>query len=85
MALANSLFSRMAQKDVVLTRRQVEGMIADGRTVIIVDCKVLKVDAFLRYHPGGDKTIMHMIGRDATDEVNAYGKRVLHCGKASLT
>ena len=47
-------------------------MIADDRTVIIVDNKVLKVDAWLKYHPGGDKAIMHMVGRDATDEVNAY-------------
>ena len=47
-------------------------MIADDRTVIIVDNKVLKVDAWLSYHPGGDKAIMHMVGRDATDEVNAY-------------
>ena len=46
-------------------------MIADGRSVIIVDGKVLKVDAWLKYHPGGDIAIKHMIGRDATDEVNA--------------
>jgi delta8-fatty-acid desaturase len=49
----------------------VEGLIADGRTIIIVDQKVLKVDSWLKYHPGGDKAIMHMVGRDATDEVNA--------------
>ena len=48
-------------------------MIAEGRKVIIVDGKVLKVDAWLKYHPGGDKSIMHMVGRDATDEVTAYG------------
>ncbi|KAI9868401.1 MAG: hypothetical protein M1813_005844 [Trichoglossum hirsutum] len=53
-----------------LSRRQVEGLIADGHSVIIVDGKVLKVDAWLKYHPGGDKAIMHMVGRDATDEVN---------------
>lgn len=47
-------------------------MIADGKTIFIVDGKVLRVDAWLKYHPGGDKAIMHMVGRDATDEVNAY-------------
>jgi delta8-fatty-acid desaturase len=57
-----------------LSRRQVEGLIADGRAIIIVDQNVLKVDPWLKYHPGGDKAIMHMIGRDATDEVNAYVK-----------
>ena len=49
-------------------------MIAEGRMIIIVDDKVLKVDSWLRYHPGGEKTIMHMVGRDATDEVNAYAQ-----------
>ncbi|KAK5653547.1 hypothetical protein OQA88_8806 [Cercophora sp. LCS_1] len=54
----------------VYTRRQVESLIAEGRAVIIVDGYVLKVDAWMKYHPGGDKAIQHMVGRDATDEVN---------------
>lgn len=62
----------MSRKESILSRRQIEGMIADGRNIIILDGKVLKVDAWLKYHPGGDKSIMHMVGRDATDEVNAY-------------
>jgi delta8-fatty-acid desaturase len=61
----------MDRRSTILSRRQVEGLIADGRTIVIVDGKVLKVDAWLKYHPGGDKAIMHMVGRDATDEVNA--------------
>ena len=61
----------MAPTEAILTRRQVEGMIAEGRAIIIVDGAVLKVDPWLQYHPGGDKAIMHMVGRDATDEVNA--------------
>lgn len=55
-----------------LSRRQIEGLIADGRSIIIVNQHVLKVDPWLKYHPGGDKAIQHMVGRDATDEVNAY-------------
>lgn len=62
-----------SRKDAILTRPDIEALIADGRTIIILDGKVLKVDAWLRFHPGGDKAIMHMVGRDATDEVNAYG------------
>lgn len=53
----------------VFGRREIEDLIASGRAIIIVDGKVLKVDAWLPYHPGGDKAIRHMIGRDATDEV----------------
>ncbi|KAE8449946.1 hypothetical protein EG329_007085 [Mollisiaceae sp. DMI_Dod_QoI] len=58
--------------ETVLSRRVVEGLIADGRSIIILNQRVLKVDAWLKYHPGGDKAIMHMIGRDATDEVNGF-------------
>jgi sphingolipid 8-(E)-desaturase len=56
--------------EAVLSRRQVEGLIADGKSIIIVEQMVLKVDPWLKYHPGGAKAIMHMVGRDATDEVN---------------
>lgn len=63
--------SRTSQKDALYSRRQIEGLIADGRKVIIVDSMVLKVDPWLKYHPGGEKAIMHMVGRDATDEINA--------------
>ncbi|KAI2627506.1 fatty acid desaturase [Hypoxylon sp. NC1633] len=55
----------------LLSRRQIEALIADGRSVFIVDQHVIKADPFLQYHPGGDKAILHMVGRDATDEVNA--------------
>ncbi|MCJ1282792.1 hypothetical protein MMC26_002118 [Xylographa opegraphella] len=55
----------------VLSRQDVGDLIARGQRIIIVDRNVLKVDAWLKYHPGGEKAIMHMIGRDATDEVNA--------------
>lgn len=55
----------------VMNTDDVEQLIADGRTIIILDKHVLKVDAWMKYHPGGDKAIQHMVGRDATDEVNA--------------
>ncbi|PMB70265.1 Delta 8-(E)-sphingolipid desaturase [Beauveria bassiana] len=58
-----------------MSRDEVEAMIADGRKIILVDNFVLKVDAWLKYHPGGEISILHMVGRDATDEVKAY---VLH-------
>lgn len=54
----------------LLSRRQVEGFIAEGKSIIIFQQLVLKVDGFKKFHPGGEKAIMHMVGRDATDEVN---------------
>lgn len=56
----------------VYSRREIEGLIANGSSVIIVGNEVLKLDAWLMHHPGGHKTIQHMIGRDATDEITAY-------------
>ena len=73
----NSKLKPWRRKLEVLSRRKVEGMIADGRTIIIVDGQVLKADAWLKFHPGGDKAIMHMVGRDATDEIRAYASSVL--------
>lgn len=56
----------------VLSRREIEALIADGRAVFILDQHVVKADAWRKYHPGGDKAIMHMVGRDATDEVTGW-------------
>lgn len=53
------------------TRREIEAFIADGRKIIILDGHVIKADAWLPYHPGGDKAILHMVGRDGTDEIRA--------------
>ena len=64
--------SRPSRKDTVLSRRYIEGLIAEGKHVIIYEGRVLKVDAFIVFHPGGEKPIKHMVGRDATDEINAY-------------
>lgn len=58
--------------EALLSRRYIEGLISDGKSIIIVNQAALKVDPWLKYHPGGDKAIQHMVGRDATDEVTAY-------------
>ncbi len=56
----------------LMSREEIELMIAQGRKLIIVDQHVLKLDAWLPYHPGGAKSILHMVGKDATDEVNWF-------------
>ncbi|GFG12187.1 delta(8)-fatty-acid desaturase [Aspergillus udagawae] len=61
----------MSRKNRVWSRREIEGLIADGQKIIILGDQILKVDAWLPYHPGGDKSMLHMVGRDATDEVTA--------------
>ncbi|PKY03451.1 fatty acid desaturase [Aspergillus campestris IBT 28561] len=47
-------------------------MIFNGQSIIIVDQKVLRLDAWIPYHPGGHKTIEHMVGKDATDEISVF-------------
>lgn len=59
----------------LLSRSQIEALIAEGRKVFILDQFVIKADAWIPFHPGGEKAILHMVGRDATDEVSAS---VLH-------
>jgi len=63
--------SAASRKETLYSRRTIEDLIAHGRHIVIIDNKVIKCDAWLPYHPGGDKAIRHMVGRDATDEVNA--------------
>ncbi|TGO29169.1 hypothetical protein BPAE_0018g00570 [Botrytis paeoniae] len=55
----------------IIPRPEIESMISHGHKIFILDNSVPKADAWLPYHPGGEKSIMHMIGRDATDEINA--------------
>ncbi|SCU88114.1 LAMI_0D08834g1_1 [Lachancea mirantina] len=58
----------------IITRSEIEDRIAKGQAVVIYEDLVLQLDKWIRFHPGGDKAIHHMIGRDATDEMKAY-----HC------
>lgn len=53
-----------------LSPRQVEGLIADGQIIVVYNGFVLKLNAWLNKHPGGRLAILHMVGRDATDEIN---------------
>lgn len=61
-----------AYRERLLSRNDIEALIADGRKIVIVDGNVIKADAWLPFHPGGDKAILHMVGRDATNEVRAF-------------
>ncbi|SCU93347.1 LADA_0G02586g1_1 [Lachancea dasiensis] len=63
----------------VLEQSEIKDRISRGQAIVIYDGLVLKLDKWIKYHPGGDKAIHHMIGRDATDEMNAY-----HCDDSVL-
>lgn len=55
-----------------MTRSEIGALIAGGSKIVIFNQFVLKVDPWLPYHPGGDTAILHMVGKDATDEIQAY-------------
>ncbi|KAK9467539.1 fatty acid desaturase-domain-containing protein [Lipomyces arxii] len=56
----------------LMSRSAIERLIADGHQIVIYENRVLRVDSWLPKHPGGDIAVFHMVGRDATDEINAY-------------
>ncbi|CAG8520600.1 1672_t:CDS:2, partial [Acaulospora colombiana] len=49
-----------------------EKFVQSGQMLIIYNKKVYKLNKWIKYHPGGDLAILHMIGKDATDEINAF-------------
>ncbi|OAA74859.1 delta 8-(E)-sphingolipid desaturase [Akanthomyces lecanii RCEF 1005] len=59
-------------RDTVLSRPAIEAMVANGDAVVIFQDHVLRLNSWLRVHPGGDLAIRHMIGRDATSEITLY-------------
>lgn len=56
----------------VLSKETIEELIGKGKVVVIYKDYVLNLTSWLKYHPGGDKAVFHMVGRDATDEMHAY-------------
>jgi delta8-fatty-acid desaturase len=56
-------------RDRILTPRMIEEMIAEGQSIVIFGDFVLRLDSWLDKHPGGRLAILHMVGRDATDEM----------------
>ncbi|EXJ94796.1 hypothetical protein A1O1_03194 [Capronia coronata CBS 617.96] len=63
--------AKSSRKDRIWSRGEIEGLIAEGRKIVIFDGQVIKTDLWLPFHPGGEKSVLHMVGRDATDEIRA--------------
>lgn len=56
----------------VFSREDVLELISNGRAIVLYNGLVLDLTNWIKKHPGGDTAVYHMIGRDATDEMNAY-------------
>jgi delta8-fatty-acid desaturase len=57
----------------IYTRDRVAAGILAGENLVILHNTVLKIPTtWLEKHPGGALSILHFVGRDATDEIEAY-------------
>lgn len=59
----------IADRDRILQPDTVADLIAQGQTIVIYQDYVLRLDSWLDRHPGGRLAILHMVGKDATDEI----------------
>ncbi|WVQ64415.1 uncharacterized protein L199_002581 [Kwoniella botswanensis] len=67
--------SSSTKRDVpLLTRPQIAQRICEGQQLIILHSEVINVSSWSPYHPGGALALLHFVGRDASDEIEAY-----HC------
>ncbi|CAF9904327.1 MAG: hypothetical protein ALECFALPRED_007499 [Alectoria fallacina] len=58
------------EHDQIFSPTKIQGLIAAGRVITITEGRVLQLDGWLDKHPGGRLAVLHMVGRDATDEIN---------------
>lgn len=54
----------------IISSCEIEALITKGQTIVIYEGYALRLDTWLDKHPGGRLAILHMVGRDATDEIN---------------
>ncbi|KAH7133180.1 fatty acid desaturase-domain-containing protein [Dactylonectria estremocensis] len=70
-------------RDQILNPCDVDSLIADGQTIVVYEDAVLRLDGWMDRHPGGRLAVLHMVGRDATDEMKSYhSKQTLKTMKA---
>lgn len=54
----------------IISPAEIERQVLDGQPVVIYEGYVLHLGEWINMHPGGKLAILHMVGRDATDEIN---------------
>lgn len=58
-------------RDRILTEQEVDAMISNGDIIVIFQDYVLRLNSWMANHPGGSLAILHMVGRDATNEITS--------------
>jgi len=59
----------------IIAPAEIAQKIAEGEPIVIHEGYVLNLGEWINRHPGGRLAILHMVGRDATDEINMYVMR----------
>jgi hypothetical protein len=49
---------------------EIESLVLQGASIVIHEGHALDLGEWINRHPGGKLAILHMVGRDATDEIN---------------
>jgi delta8-fatty-acid desaturase len=49
---------------------EIQSRITEGEPIVVYEGYVLHLGQWINMHPGGRLAILHMVGRDATDEIN---------------
>lgn len=61
-----------AKARTVFTREQVADRIILGQILFIYNQNLINATNWAAHHPGGALALLHFVGRDATDEIDAY-------------
>lgn len=56
----------------IISPDEIKRRVDDGEPVVIYNGYVLHLGEWINRHPGGKLAILHMVGRDATDEIDMY-------------
>lgn len=64
---------------------EIERRVSEGEPIVVYEGYVLHLGQWINTHPGGRLAILHMVGRDATDEINmsVHREHREHPGKSS--
>lgn len=60
----------MNDRNRLVPASEIKELIDDGKLIVIYEGLALKLDSWIDKHPGGRLAILHMVGRDASDEIN---------------
>ena len=65
-------------KHQIISPAEIKRRVDQGEPVVIHEGYVLHLGTWINRHPGGRLAILHMVGRDATDEINMYVSASAH-------